>query len=503
MTNSADTRLFGTDGIRGRFGDPPLTLDSVERLGRAAAAALSGHRPANRATPPRRVLIGMDTRESGPDIVRAMARGLAAGGLEAHSLGVMTTPGVAYSVRNLGAAAGVVVSASHNPWHDNGIKFFGPDGFKLSDELELAIEQAYLAAGGTDHGVSAAHGTGGLRDASGHARAYADHLLAHARDPGEALAGTAAAEGTDWGAHGPRNMREPDPRPFDGLRIVIDCANGAASPTAAAVFRELGAEVTPIHASPNGRNINESCGALHPDTVARATRELGAHVGVTFDGDADRVMLADHRGRVADGDIMLLMLAKTLREQGQLAGNTVVTTIMANFGLELGLKQIGVRVARTPVGDRHVAAEMLRGGFVLGGEQSGHVIQLLRGSTTGDGLFTAVSLLKSAFPRGWLERSGSVCGEPVTGLSEAIDAFVRTPQVLLNVKVSAKPPFESVPTVMAAVRESEARLAGSGRVVLRYSGTEALARVMVEGADRALIEAESSRLAAAVKDAIG
>jgi phosphoglucosamine mutase len=494
------TPLFGTDGVRGRHGEPPLTADLVFRLGKAAATALASHRQPSRASAPRRVLIGRDTRESGPEIVSAISRGLSAGGLEAHDLGVVTTPAVAYSVRNLGAAAGVVVSASHNPWHDNGIKFFGPDGFKLSDGLEAAIEAGYVAEDGVDAGAPEIAGV--PKDASGHGQAYVDHLLALARDTGDASS-PRLADATDWGAHGPRVLREPDMRPFAGLRVVVDCANGAASPIAARVFRDLGAEVTPIHASPNGRNINESCGALHPGVVARATRDLGAHVGVTFDGDADRVMLADHRGRVADGDVMLLMLAGALKSSGQLAGDTVVTTIMANYGLELGLREIGVKVARTPVGDRHVVAEMLKGGYTLGGEQSGHVIQLRRGSTTGDGLFTALSLLRVAFPAGWLEEIGPVCGEPATALSDAIDRFVRTPQVLLNVKVSSKPPFETVPAVMAAVREAEARLSGSGRVVLRYSGTESLARVMVEGADRAQIESESARLASVVKDAIG
>jgi len=501
VTDVRAAKLFGTDGIRGRSGEPPLIPADIARLGLAAAQALLAYRQPSRASSPKRVLIGRDTRVSGPEIVRAFSLGLVAGGLVPHDLGVVTTPAVAYSVRNLGAAAGVVISASHNPWQDNGIKFFGPDGFKLSDELEAAIEQRFLSI---DAGEVLDGRKSPALDASGHGRAYVEHLLSAARDSGESLR-PELAEVTDWGAHGPRGVELPTPiqRPLDGLRVVVDCANGAASEVAPGVFRELGAEVTAIFASPNGRNINDGCGALHPDVVARATKELGAHVGVTFDGDADRVMLADHRGKVADGDVMLLMLAEALKARGQLSGDTVVTTIMANFGLELGLKRLGVRVVRTPVGDRHVVAEMLRGGYTLGGEQSGHVIQLLRGSTTGDGLFTALALMRVAFPLGWMKAAQSVCGEPATALSRAIDEFVRTPQVLVNVHVKSKPPFEGVPAVMAAVRDAESRLQGSGRVVLRYSGTESLARVMVEGSDREAIERESARIASVVRDAIG
>jgi phosphoglucosamine mutase len=467
--SDTNAKLFGTDGIRARWGDEPLTPASVERIGLALAAVLAAHKTDSRAKAAPRVLIGRDTRASGPAILAALSAGLARGGWQPLDLGVVTTPGVAYCVRNLGAAAGVVISASHNPAEDNGIKVFGPDGFKLPDELEEAIEARFHAGFGATAAPPAKHPEAlAATDATGHVAAYVEHLIA--------------------------NGRQHAQQPFAQRTLVVDCANGAASAIAPRVFRELGARVIEYACKPDGRNINDKCGALHPELLAEAVRAAGADVGVTFDGDADRVMLLDETGAVADGDIMLAMLAGDLKRRGELPKNAVAGTVMANFGLEVALKAIGVRLVRTPVGDRHVVAEMLRGGLVLGGEQSGHIIHLARGSTTGDGIFNAVSLLQVAFAD--VGRSGGKLSAPVR-------AFVRMPQILINVRVREKPPFETLSAVQQAAAAADKALAGRGRVVLRYSGTEALARVMVEGEPEPLIRAQADAIAAALRTSIG
>ena len=466
MAASKEAR-FGTDGIRARYGEEPLTPTSILRLGHAIGRVLAAYEQPGRARPAKRVLIGRDTRESGPAILAALARGLQAEGLPLHDLGVIPTPGVAYAVRDLGAVAGMVISASHNPAEDNGIKLFGPDGFKLADHLERAIEEAFDAIDLATLDASRADQVEGapIQDASEFARNYQLSLIEHGKKSGcdKALA---------------------------GRKLVIDCANGAASFIAPAVFEALGAEVIAVAASPNGLNINDGCGALHPESLSEHVKQHGADAGVTFDGDADRLMLLDEEGRVFDGDLMLAMLARKLHETGKLAGDVVVGTVMANLGLERSLREIKVKLARVPVGDRYVVAEMLRSNFALGGEQSGHVINMAEGSTTGDGIFSAISLLA------WGLRDGQKLGAHYS-------LVTRVPQVLINLAVTSKPPVEELTTTQAAVKLAENELGDSGRVLLRYSGTEKKLRVMVEGIDEAQINAFAEAIAEAARAEIG
>ena len=452
-------RLFGTDGVRGRWGEEPLTTPCIQRLGAAIGHTVSGVQQASRAKAAPRILIGRDTRASGPEIIEALAPGLAQHGLGVFDLGVIPTPGVAYCVRNLGAAAGIMISASHNPARDNGIKVFGPDGFKLAEDLESSIEALYheLEHEGDLDPVTP-------QDARQHSQAYIDHLISNGRVYGDA--------------------------PLSGKHIVVDCANGSASPIAAAVFEALGAKVTAIFDQPDGHNINDGCGALHPEVLAAKVVELGADGGATFDGDADRVMLISEEGHVLDGDYMLLEMAEALDERDALPGKAVVSTIMANLGLELALKERGLKLIRTPVGDKYVAAELLLQDMVLGGEQSGHIIHLSRGSTTGDGLFNAITMLC----HGLADQHK---------LSDMEEKLTKSPQVLVNVRVREKPPLTSLDAVQNAVRNAENALGEEGRIVLRYSGTEALARVMVEGLDQSAIEGHAKLVADAIRSAIG
>lgn len=456
---------FGTDGIRGQYGTEPLVPATIRQIAAATGKVLLDWKPQSRGKIAPRVLIGRDTRESGPAILAALADGFASVGLAVFDLGVLPTPGVAYAVRSVGASAGVVVSASHNPWQDNGIKFFGPDGFKLPDQLEAEIGVELGQCGKIEPGIGAVENLANSEDM------YLSHIVAAGC---EGVAGDSVND-----------------QPLAGRRIVVDCSNGAASQIAPEAFRRLGAEVIAIHAEPNGKNINLNCGALYPEVVSAAVLEHKADAGVTLDGDADRVMLADRRGRVADGDVLLVLLARALAGSRELPGSSVVTTVMANYGLELALEALGLKVIRTPVGDRHVVAEMLRSGCILGGEQSGHIIHLTRGSTTGDGLLTAVTALTHAFAQ-------------AQDLLEAeVERYRPMPQILLNVKVREKPPLLGLEPVARAVRGAEEALAGKGRVVLRYSGTETLARVMVEGEPAGLIQESAELIADAIRSQIG
>lgn len=462
MSDSKQQRqLFGTDGIRARWGDEPLTPASVTRLGRAIGRSMTGIQQRSRAKSPPRILIGRDPRASSPDILHALASGIGAEGIQAVDLGVITTPGVAYCLRNLGAACGIMISASHNPSEDNGIKLFGPDGFKLADDIEHRIEQTYfdLPAESAESGVHAAV------DAHEHARAYREHLLAYGRSIGK------------------------QQRPLEGMKLVVDCANGSASELGPQVFEELGAQVTAIFAGPDGSNINAGCGALHAEVVAAEVTRVGADAGVTFDGDADRLMLVDRTGRVLNGDVMLAALAGWLKSEGSLVADTVVSTVMANLGLEIALRERGISLLRTQVGDRYVVAEMLLKNLVLGGEQSGHILHLTRGSTTGDGIFNAIGVLVRAKLDGSLDRLGELVAP--------------APQVLVNVRVTSKPDLKRIPSVSAALAAAEGALGGEGRVVLRYSGTEALARVMVEGLSQSVIEDHANAIANAIRGEIG
>jgi phosphoglucosamine mutase len=434
--SSQERRLFGTDGIRGVAGEFPLTAESTYLIGRAL-----GHELVRSATKVRAVM-GQDTRDSSGWIADRVAAGLAAVGIEVHSAGVITTPGVAYLARSRGFAAGVVISASHNPWTDNGIKVFSGDGFKLSDARELAIEQEIFALLGRP----------GAADDT--ALKVAGPSL-----PGEAALRKAYIEALA------RSVRSD----LSKLRVFVDCANGAAAAEAPELFASLGIQATFTHIAPDGKNINEGCGALHPETLGKAVAEAGGKfdLGVTFDGDADRALFCDAEGRVVNGDGVLLLTARDLKAQGKLAGDTVVATTMSNMGVEIALKRSGIRMLRANVGDKYVLEEMLRIGATLGGEQSGHVIFRDGEATTGDGLLTALRVMDVVV------RSG----KPLAELVGDLKVF---PQKIQNVRVREKIPFAQVPDVQRAIALAERELDGNGRVVVRYSGTEALARVMVE-----------------------
>jgi phosphoglucosamine mutase len=450
-------KLFGTDGIRAVAGHYPLDPPTVYAIGEALAHSLAASAPSPR------VLLGMDTRESGAWIAGTLTAGLIAGGASVESAGVITTPAIAFLTRAHIFSAGIVISASHNPWEDNGIKLFGPDGYKLADATELAIEAEILRR------VQPAAEPGAPSKVSSQQAPPVNEA-----DRAEYIRFLRAAV--------------PD-LSLDGRRIVIDCANGAACAVAPELFTGLGGEVIITHASPDGRNINELCGALHPDIVAGAVRHRSASMGITFDGDADRSLFADEHGRVVNGDAVLLLAARDLQQRGLLANSTVVATTMSNMGLEAALRRSGIQMLRAPVGDKYVLEQMQATGAALGGEQSGHIIFSGR-STTGDGLLTALLLLDI------IHRSGKTLAELVADLK----VF---PQVIVNVKVREKKPLDSIPTVVAAIAAAEQELADSGRVVIRYSGTEALARVMIEAESEPLMRHHAETIASAIRAELG
>ena len=435
---------FGTDGVRGRAHDELTTAFAV-RLARAAAHVLG-------ADGCREVVVGGDTRTSTPDFDAALTEGFAESGLDVVRLGVAPTPQVAHEARRRGAM-GAVVSASHNPFHDNGIKLFAPGGVKLPDEVERRIEAEL-----DEPGDATVSGRGAVVDATGSSAAepYVDHVL-------EVL------EGRDLG----------------GLRVVLDVANGAAHQVAPRALRRAGADVTVVADRPDGRNINAGCGATHPELVAAAVVDAGAEVGIALDGDADRLIAVDHRGRVVDGDHVLAICALDLRERGRLAHDTVVVTVMTNLGFHLAMRDAGISVVDTRVGDRYVLEALAAGGFSLGGEQSGHVVFPER-ATTGDGALTALALLDV------VRRSGR-------GLADLADAAMTSlPQVLVNVPVERRVP-DVGERLAAEVAEVEAELGDTGRVLLRASGTEPLVRVMVEAPTAAEAERAAGRLADVVR----
>ena len=443
-------KLFGTDGIRGVAGQFPLDPITIHAVGLALAHHL-GQSP--------RVLIGQDTRESSDWIAAALTAGLLAGGATVESAGVIPTPAVAYLARAHIFSAGIVISASHNPWVDNGIKLFGPDGYKLPDATELAIESEIFRR---------------IESSTNNQQPTTNNLFVNEADRAEYI----------------RSLLDAAPNlSLDGHRIVIDCANGAASAIAPQLFAELGGTVILTHASPNGRNINQNCGALYPTTVAAEVVQHHASMGITFDGDADRAMFADENGKVVNGDAVLLLAARDLAERGLLANSIVVATTMSNMGLEAALKQSGIKMLRAPVGDKYVLEEMLATGAALGGEQSGHIIFSGR-STTGDGLLTALLLLDI------LHRSSKTLAQ----LTADLKTF---PQIIVNVRVREKSPLEQIPAVAAAIAAAEAALADTGRVVIRYSGTEALARVMIEAESEAQMHLHANAIADAIRNEIG
>ena len=457
---SQQTRqLFGTDGIRGVAGEFPLTPQSTYLIGRALGHDLI------RLTRTAQAVIGQDTRESSRWIADRVAAGLASVGVEVHSAGVITTPGVAYLARLRGLAAGVVISASHNPWTDNGIKVFSGDGYKLTDARELAMEKEIF---GLLQNPAAAEGVTG--------KAPAPSL------PGEAglrhayiewLAGSVSSD-------------------LSKLRVLVDCANGAATAEAPELFRRMGIRATFMHVAPDGKNINEGCGALHPETLAAvvAKSEGKFDLGVTFDGDADRALFCDANGRVVNGDGVLLIAARDLHSRGKLNGEMVVATTMSNMGLEIALKRSHISMLRANVGDKYVLEEMLKTGATLGGEQSGHILFRDGEATTGDGLLTALRGMDI------MVRSGRTLAE----LAGDLKVF---PQKIQNVRVREKVPFSQVPEIQRAIEAAERELDGNGRVVVRYSGTEALARVMVEAESEEKMKALTTVIADAIQKALG
>jgi phosphoglucosamine mutase len=444
-------KLFGTDGIRGVAGEYPLDRKTVQAIGRA----LGDHLPEGK----HRVVIGQDTRESSAWMGDALAAGLEASGAEVASAGVIPTPGIAYLTHSLGFSAGVVISASHNPWEDNGIKVFGGDGYKLADATELEIEaeiftllESQATAGAAKPGSASLPGDAQLR-----------------------------AKYVDWLARPIRGL--------DKLRAVVDCANGAASAIAGEVFTRCGLRAEYTHSAPNGRNINEHCGALHPEIVGAEVVARKADLGICFDGDADRALFTDARGKVINGDAIMLLLARELQPRGELTGNTVVATTMSNMGLEIALRGSGIKMLRAPVGDKYVLEEMQKSGAVLGGEQSGHII-LAREATTGDGLLTALRVLE-------------VVGASGKSLAELVADLKVFPQTIKNVRVREKRPLTEIPEVQATIRAAEEELGGDGRVNVRYSGTEALARVMVEAATEEAVHRHAGNIARALEKTIG
>jgi phosphoglucosamine mutase len=444
-------RFFGTDGIRGRAGEPPLDPATVQKIGRAIVRALGVTSP--------RVLIGRDTRESGPAIEQHLAAGLAAEGAEVDSAGVIPTPAVAHlarqrsGMRRRGYHLGVVISASHNPYEDNGIKVFGGAGRKFSGELEDRTEAEIARLDGPLLNAPSVH----QRDL---ASAYLRHLS--------------------------RSYTGP---PLAGLHLAVDCANGATSFFAGALFEGLGARVTPINDRPDGRNINRGCGATVPDCVADLARRVGADAGLAFDGDGDRCILADGTGRVVDGDHVLFLAARHLQGTGRLRGGAVVATIMSNVGLEIALQKLGIPLVRTAVGDRNVLEEMERRGANLGGEQSGHVI-FLDHEPTGDGLLTGLKVLEVV----------RHSGRSLADLAAELPVY---PQVLRNVRVREKKDIEAIPEVRQALERARAALDGRGRLVVRYSGTEPLLRVMAEGPDEAEVRALTEDIVSCVAQRLG
>ncbi len=443
---------FGTDGVRGVAGRPPLDASTITRLGAALVRSLAAaHTRAHQDARPVSIVVGRDTRESGGWIEAALARGITAAGGRLTSLGVMPTPGVAYVTRTGPFDLGVVISASHNPFEDNGIKVFSGQGEKFGEAEERDVEDIVNDASWTVADVEPRIETSCL----------VDEYLAHTR------------------------RLFADAGPLAGARVAIDMGHGATTATAPRLFRALGFDVIELGNAPNGRNINLDCGSTHPQRLAAAVLEHGCRLGVAFDGDGDRAIFVDHRGEVVNGDAVLLLCATRLKARGELPGDTVVATVMSNLGLELALKARGIRLVRTAVGDKYVMDEMLRHGYAIGGEQSGHVI-CAEHLFTGDGLATALLVL----------RAMAESGRELADLAGELTMY---PQVLLNVPVRERRDVSSIPEIAAAVARVNAAMAGRGRVLIRYSGTEPLLRIMIEGSDDATIRGWAEEIAAPVR----
>jgi phosphoglucosamine mutase len=450
VSHPMSKRLFGTDGVRGKAGEYPLDHETVARLGGALVRAM-GH-----SSRPLRFLVGRDTRESGVWIERELARGVHSAGAEITTAGVIPTPAVAYVTRAMGFDAGLVISASHNPFEDNGIKVFSGRGEKFTESLEREVEEiihdtSWTVPGGPDAPVDRTD--------------VIDAYIAHAA---QAL---------------------PDARRLGAFRLAIDTANGATTTVAPRLFREMGFDVEVLSASPDGRNINLDCGSTHPEPLADAVRKRGCRMGVAFDGDGDRAIFVDAAGRIVDGDAVLLMCARHWKGAGELRGDAIVATVMSNIGLEIALRAGGIQLVRCAVGDKYVMEEMIKHNLSIGGEQSGHII-FSDHLYTGDGIVTALSVLR-------------VMAETGRELADLASELVTYPQVLVNVRVREKRELRSVPAIAEALDRVESRLAGEGRLLVRYSGTEPLVRVMIEGRNQQEIQGWASEIAARVKEHLG
>lgn len=447
-------KLFGTDGIRGVANREPMTPEIMVKLGRAAAHLLRGstERPA--------IVIGKDTRLTGYMLETALTAGITSMGVDVLLVGPLPTPGIAFITRSLRADAGVVISASHNPYEDNGIKFFSRDGLKLPDTMEEKIEELIFNEGIDSVRVAPREIGKAYRisDAVGRYIEFAKNSL-------------------------PKGMT------LKGMRVVVDCANGAAYKVSPTVLKELNAEVVSLNVQPDGTNINKGCGSLHPEGLRRAVVKHKAHLGFAHDGDADRVLFVDERGDVVDGDHILAICALDLKKAGRLPQDTIVATVMSNIGLDVAMQEAGIRVVRTAVGDRYVLEEMLANRYMLGGEQSGHIV-FLDHHTTGDGIVTALQVLAT------MQR----CGKPLSELKACMTSY---PQVLINAPVRRKAVVEELSRVQEVIRSAEATLGGRGRVLVRCSGTEPVARVMVEGENLAKVERLAREIALVIEKELG
>jgi phosphoglucosamine mutase len=454
MASNGKNSFFGTDGVRGIANQEPMTSETALKLGRAAA-----HIFKNKAGR-HRIVIGKDTRLSGYMLESALTSGICSMGVDVLLVGPFPTPGVAFLTRSLRADAGVVISASHNPFQDNGIKFFSRDGFKLPDEMEAEIEDLVFSGKIESIRPTAAEIGKAFRvdDAEGRYIEFVKNSF-------------------------PKGMT------LEGLRVVLDCAHGAAYKVAPTILRELDADVTAIGHEPDGMNINQGCGSIHPETLQKAVLENRAHVGIAHDGDADRAVFVNEKGELIDGDQILAALALSLSREGRLSKNTLVTTVMSNTGLENGMQAAGIDVIRTPVGDRYIMDRMRKDGFNFGGEQSGHII-FLDHNTSGDGLITALQLLALMKTQ----------GKAVSELTDVIKVF---PKILLNVHVRNRRDLEEFPEIQKQIRAAEKRLKSNGRLLVRYSGTEPVVRIMVEGEREDEIRALASELADTIGKNLG
>lgn len=459
--NNGRKKIFGTDGVRGTANVEPVTAETALKLGRAAAHVFKNIEAVARGSGKHKIVIGKDTRLSGYMLENALSAGILSMGVDVLFIGPLPTPGVAYVTRSLRADAGIVITASHNPYDDNGIKFFRADGYKLDENIEGQIEELVFSGAIESIRPAAAHIGKAVRidDALGRYIEYAKSSF-------------------------PRGMT------LEGLRIVVDCANGASYKATPCVLRELGAEVIVYGNSPNGTNINDNCGSMHPETLCKKVLEHQAQLGIAHDGDADRVLLCDEMGNLIDGDDVLVLAATDMLQQGTLAEKTVVATVMSNAGVEAVIGEAGGRVVRTSVGDKNVIDEMLRNGYNLGGEQSGHLI-FRDYSSTGDGLVAALQILRIMKSRQCL-------------LSHLSRSWTRYPQLVTNIRVREKKPFEELNGILDLVTQAETELKdGGGRVLLRYSGTEPKARLLIEGRDSDVLQRWSTKISDAIKSQVG